>query len=95
MKSNTNSESSNNDSTDEEGFEPENKYEPTNRRIRKKPRYLHDYVTSQEMEERVEQHNLAVFSTNNDPVTYEEAIKHEEWRKEMDQEIESIEKNNT
>jgi len=40
-------------------------------------------------------HNLAVFSTNNDPVTYEEAIKHEEWKRAMDQEIESIESNDS
>ena len=56
---------------------------------------MHDYATGQEMEEQVEQHNLAVFSTNNDHVTYEEAIKQGEWRKAMDQENESIEKNNT
>lgn len=40
-------------------------------------------------------HNLPVFSTNNDPVSYEEAIKHEEWRRAMDQEINSIERNDT
>jgi hypothetical protein len=90
-----NSESSNNDSTYEEDSEAENNNQPENRRARNKPRYLHDYVTGQELDEEIEQHNLAVFSTNSDPVTYEEAVKHEEWRNAMDQEIESIERNNT
>lgn len=92
---NENSESSNNDSTDEEVSETENHNEQSDRRIRKKPEYLHDYVSGEEIDEQIEQHNLAVFSTNNDPTTYEEAVKHEEWRKAMDQEIDSIEKNNT
>lgn len=95
-----NSESSNNDSTDEEDSEDENNNHPNNnqtdnRRARNKPNYLHDYVTGQELDEEIEQHNLALFSTNSDPVTYEEAVKHEEWRNAMDQEIESIERNNT
>lgn len=94
--SNNNSgESTNNDSTDEEVSEGENHNEQSNRRARKKPEYLDDYITGEEIDEQIEQHNLAVFSTNNDPTTYEEAIKHEEWRKAMDQEIDSIEKNNT
>jgi len=53
------------------------------------------YVTGQDLDEQIEQHNLDVFTTNSDLVTYEEAVKHEEWRKAMDHEIESIEKNNT
>jgi len=89
------SESSNNDNTDEEDSENENNNQPDNRRTRNKPSYLHDYITGQELDEQIEQHNLAVFSTNSDPVTYEEAVKHEEWRNAMDQEIESIERNNT
>jgi len=56
---------------------------------------LNDYVTGQEAEEEAELHNLAVFSTSSDPISYDEAIKHEEWRKAMDQEIDAIEKNNT
>jgi hypothetical protein len=36
-----------------------------------------------------------VFSNDHDPSTYEEAAKFEIWRKAMDQEIESIEKNDT
>lgn len=52
-------------------------------------------MTGQETEEEAESHSFAVFSTSNDPITYEEAIKHEEWRKAMDQEIDAIEKNNT
>jgi hypothetical protein len=89
------SESSDNNSTVGEDSEAETSNQPDDRRARNKPRYLHDYVTSQELEDEREQHNLAVFSTNNDPITYEEAVKHEEWRNAMDQEIESIEKNET
>jgi hypothetical protein len=40
-------------------------------------------------------HNLAVFSTISDPVSYEEVVKHEEWRNAMGLEIDAIEKNNT
>lgn len=81
----TNSEPSNNDSTYEEGSKAENHDEPNNRRTRNEPGYLHDYVTGQKLDEQIEQHNLAVFSTNSDPVIYEEAVKHKDWRKEMDQ----------
>lgn len=48
-------------------------------RVRRKPAYLNDYVTGQESEEEAELQSLAVFSTISDPVTYEEAVKHEEW----------------
>ena len=56
---------------------------------------MDDYATGQETKEETELHNLVVFSTSSDPITYEEAIKNEEWRKAMDQEIDTIEKNNT
>ncbi|CAJ2635972.1 unnamed protein product [Trifolium pratense] len=55
---------------------------------------MRDYVTGQEQIEDNGLHNLAVFC-NDDPDTYEEAAKHEVWRKAMDQEIEAIEKNET
>lgn len=38
-------------------------------------------------------HNLAVFCNSNYPLNYDEAVKHDKWRKAMDLEIESIEKN--
>ncbi|KAK2442007.1 putative mitochondrial protein [Trifolium repens] len=64
-------------------------------RVSRRPRYLDDYVTGDESDNDDALQNLAMFSNNNDPVTYDEAAKSEVWKKAMDQEIESIEKNNT
>ncbi|MCH80374.1 copia-type polyprotein, partial [Trifolium medium] len=64
-------------------------------RTRKLPARLKDFVIGSEAEEEQELHNLAVYSSCEDPNTYDEASKSEEWRKAMDMEIESIEKNNT
>jgi len=47
-------------------------------------------VTNLEEIEDSELHNLDVYSTENDPATYEEAGKLEVSRKAMDQEIEAI-----
>lgn len=38
---------------------------------------------------------IAMFVTEDDPESFEEAIKHEKWRKAMEAEIKSIEENNT
>jgi hypothetical protein len=62
--------------------------------VGRRPAYLNDYVIGQELDEQAELHNLAVFSSNSDPITFDEAVKLEVWRKAMDQEIESIEKKN-
>lgn len=40
-------------------------------------------------------HNFAIFSQPEDPITYEEAVKHSVWRKAMDLEIKAIERNDT
>jgi len=92
---NSSSESSSSEHEDEDNDEIDNNDETPPSRLRRKPNYLDDYVTGQETEEEAELHNLAVFSTSSDPITYEEAIKHEEWRKAMNQEIDAIEKKNT
>jgi hypothetical protein len=63
-------------------------------RVTKRPSYLDDYVTGEELDDDDLQ-NLAMFSTNDDPITYDEAAKSDVWKRAMDQEIESIEKNNT
>jgi hypothetical protein len=47
-------------------------------------------VTDLDQEEQEQLNNLAIFSSNEDPTTYDEASKHEIWRKAMNQEIESI-----
>ncbi|MCI21806.1 copia-type polyprotein, partial [Trifolium medium] len=64
-------------------------------RIRRPPAWVQDFVTNLEDTENSQLHNLVIFNTQNDPTTYEEAAKHEVWRKAMDQEIMSIEKNDT
>jgi hypothetical protein len=74
----------------------ENDETPTlGKRVPRKPGYLGDYVTGDEEIPDEELHNLAIFSTSEDPKTYDEASKHDNWRKAMDSEIEAIEKNET
>ncbi|CAJ2663992.1 unnamed protein product [Trifolium pratense] len=89
-----NNESSSEYDSEQEGndYETEEELPP---RPKKKPGYLNDYVTGLTDEEQEQMNNLAVFSTNGDPTTYDEAHKQEVWRKAMDQEIESIENNKT
>ncbi|GAU31045.1 hypothetical protein TSUD_214810 [Trifolium subterraneum] len=64
-------------------------------RVRRPPAWTRDFVTNLEHQEDEELQNLVMFSNESDPRTYEEAAKFEVWRKTMDQEIESIEKNDT
>ncbi|KAJ0532224.1 putative RNA-directed DNA polymerase [Helianthus annuus] len=59
-------------------------------RQRRRPSYLKDYVTGNE--ESTEDEVNAVFQ---DPVTFEEAVKNNNWRKAMDIEIEAIQRNQT
>nr|GEX23184.1 phosphatidylinositol:ceramide inositolphosphotransferase 1-like [Tanacetum cinerariifolium] len=60
-------------------------------RQRRAPAYLNDYVTGNET-----QVNVAhVINEPTAPYTFDEAILSEKWRKAMDLEIESIERNNT
>ncbi|CAJ2647282.1 unnamed protein product [Trifolium pratense] len=80
------------DSESDEQYESEDELPP---RVIKRPGYLSDYVTGQKLEEEEQLHNLGVFCNNTDPTTFDEAVKHEVWRKAMDQEIECIESNDT
>ncbi|MCH81218.1 retrovirus-related pol polyprotein from transposon tnt 1-94, partial [Trifolium medium] len=64
-------------------------------RTRKPPGWVRDYVTNLEDSDMEQLQNLAVFCNNDDPNSYEEASKFAMWRQAMDQEIESIEKNET
>jgi hypothetical protein len=64
-------------------------------RVSRRPSYLDDYVTGEELDNDDGLQNLAMFSSNNDPITYDEAAQSDVWKKSVDQEIESIEKNNT
>jgi hypothetical protein len=66
-------------------------------RTRQPPTYLRDCVTN--FDSANENQNLAnylaLFSSKEDPDSYEEAVKHDVWRKAMESEIESIKENNT
>jgi hypothetical protein len=64
-------------------------------RIRRPPAWVNDFVTDAEGLEDSQLHNLAMFCDNCDATTYEEAAKFKVWRDAMDQEIASIEKNDT
>jgi len=66
-------------------------------RNRRPPAYLNDHYrdhTSTD-EENDEVQNFVGFTESVDPLTFEEASKHEKWKKAMEQELESIEKNKT
>jgi hypothetical protein len=69
-----------------------NLVEPRSRRM---PSRFNEFVTGSELDEVDDLHNLAVYTSNDDPKTYDEAQKIDVWRKAMDSEIESIESNNT
>jgi hypothetical protein len=69
-------------------------------RTRQAPEYLRDYVTGMEnidnqADQQLQNLAIAMFTTNEDPSSYDEAIKHSVWKKAMDNEIESIEANDT
>jgi hypothetical protein len=84
------------DSSEESGNEDSDQND-TPHRIRKNPSYLRDYVTGAESDESDQLQNLviAMFNTNEDPTTFEEAVKSKLWKEAMDSEIQSIEANNT
>ncbi|KAM1556843.1 hypothetical protein PS2_040150 [Malus domestica] len=69
---------------------------PFTGRIRRPPTWMRDYETGQGLsdEENESMAQLALF-TDQDPTTFEEAVKSEIWRQAMDQEIRAIEKNST
>ncbi|GKA99022.1 retrovirus-related pol polyprotein from transposon TNT 1-94, partial [Tanacetum coccineum] len=72
-------------------------------RIRKQSVWLKDYETGEGLSD--EETHLAMFADqdtylsfplpNQDPTTFEDAVKSEKWRHAMDQEIQAIERNNT
>ncbi|PNX85541.1 copia-type polyprotein, partial [Trifolium pratense] len=67
-------------------------------RPRRPPEYLGDYVTETEELDNIDQlQNIAIamFSTSEDPNTYEEAAKLKVWRETMESEINVIESNYT
>jgi hypothetical protein len=91
---NNSTDADDNDQSSEEGNNGNNETLPP--RNRKTPGHLRDFVIGQEaLEEEQDLHNLVVYSSIDDPGTYDEACKFEVWRKAMDAEIEAITKNKT
>jgi hypothetical protein len=59
---------------------------------------MQDYISGEGLglfEEDDEIHNLAVFSVNDDPVSFDEVVQHLKWRAAMNSEFEAIERNDT
>jgi hypothetical protein len=79
---------SSDDQSDDDGRTP---------RVRRPPPYLRDYVTNNEGNDNHQLQNLAIamFSSSEDPTTFEEAVKSKTWRNAMESEMKSIEDNNT
>jgi hypothetical protein len=84
------------DSTEEQSTEGDDDGSP---RIRRPPQYLKDYVTGLESSEsdndQLQNLAIAMFSSSEDPTTFDEAVKSTKWKEAMDSEIKSIEANNT
>ena len=56
---------------------------------------MRDYVTGEELSDEEERHNLVMFTSAEDLVTFEEAYKSLKWREAMDIEMRAIKKNET
>ncbi|GAA0139391.1 transmembrane signal receptor [Lithospermum erythrorhizon] len=63
------------------------------RRNHRAPIWMEDYITGEGISE--DEVHIVQDLGEEDPFTYQEAVKHKKWRIAMDAEIESIEKNNT
>ncbi|GJU33623.1 retrovirus-related pol polyprotein from transposon TNT 1-94 [Tanacetum coccineum] len=64
-------------------------------RVRRPPRYLDDYAIGEEVILSDEEQLNVMEVIDQDPIRYDKVIKHKKWVKAMDQEIQSIEKNET
>lgn len=65
-------------------------------RTRRRPTYLNDYFTGDELESNSDEDALHITDlVCQDPVHYEDAVKDDRWKKAMDLEIQAIEKNQT
>ena len=64
-------------------------------RERRKPTWMGEFVSGEGLSEEEAEAYLIQDVLGEDPTQFEEAVKHEKWRKAMDSEIQSIEKNQT
>lgn len=86
---------SNQDTTTSTSSDSSNEYAPVlvERRIRKVPNYLQDYETGEGLSK--DENYFAMFTSHEDPNSFEEAERYEKWIKAMDLEMEAIKKNKT
>ncbi|GJY65031.1 retrovirus-related pol polyprotein from transposon TNT 1-94 [Tanacetum coccineum] len=77
-----------------DGSDGTNSPSPNVGRARKTPVWMKDYVTG-DVSTDDEGLNVMMMLTEDDPLTFEEAVKNRQWRDAMKAEIDSIEKNKT
>ncbi|BBG98549.1 ADP glucose pyrophosphorylase large subunit 1 [Prunus dulcis] len=82
----------------EEELQPSNDSQPSSfrtQRTKKRPAWMMDYEVSDD--DQSEDDGLTYFAlfTDSDPVTFQQAHKETKWQRAMDEEISSIERNNT
>ena len=68
---------------------------PNQGRSQRQPAWSRDYVTSKGLSDEDKRHNVVMFTSAEDPITFEEASKSMKWREAMDIEIGAINKNET
>ncbi|XXG87673.1 hypothetical protein AAC387_Pa11g2303 [Persea americana] len=56
---------------------------------------MKDYVSGEELTEEEEESYMVMFAAANDPMSFQEAVKHSKWRLAMDAEMDSISRNDT
>lgn len=64
-------------------------------RIRRQPCWMRDYKTGEGLSEEEQEENLAFYVSHDDPKNFDEAVKERKWQEVMEQEIQSIERNQT
>lgn len=77
-----------------EEAQDEQSVEVRERRKTRPPQYLNDYVTGNEVDDEEDVVNMVEINTS-DPSTFEEAVKILKWKEAMDEEMNSIVKNQT
>lgn len=91
----TNSGSVGGDSMENKSFEGNLKeHKIREPRLRRPPTWMIDYMSGSELFDNEKTIQLALFA-DNDPITFDDAMKSSKCRKAMDLEIEAIVKNNT
>ena len=83
------------DSGDENSSEGNSQGAATQRRERRQPTWMGDYISGEGLSDGEEAAYVIQDVAIEDPILFEDAVKEEKWRMAMDSEISSIEKNKT